>query len=72
MTYLSILDNYNSYYNVFKMYTYTELINHCEKNKLSTEGTQEILIDRLAFFHSENNRPNCLCLCMKSIKNIFV
>ncbi len=69
MSYLTVSDNYNGFYNLFKTYTYIELIDDCEKNKLSTEGGREILIDRLAFFHSEKNRPNCLCSC---IKNIFL
>ncbi len=74
MSYVEVVDtieSYNVYYNTFKFYTTIELLDLCEKNRLSIYGEKEILADRLALYYSEKNKPNRLTTCMKSIKQIF-
>jgi hypothetical protein len=74
MAYSQIPDSeniYMDYYNTFKQYSTTELLDLCEQNKLSIYGEKLILIDRLSVYFSQKNKPSKLTLCMKSIKQIF-
>jgi hypothetical protein len=71
MSYEEIIDTYNHYYNIFKLYPITRLLDLCEQNKLSIYGDKQILVDRLALYYSKKNEPSRLYTCMKSIKQIF-
>jgi hypothetical protein len=71
MSYLEIIDSYNNYYNAFKLYPISQLLDMCEQNKLSIYGDKIILVDRLALHYSKKNEPNNLYKCINSIKQIF-
>lgn len=72
MSYTQIDDtDYNNYYNIFKNYPMSELLNICEQNKLSIYGEKILLVDRLSLYFSEKNKPSKISICMKSIKQIL-
>lgn len=72
-TYTSIesMDDYNIYYNSFEPYDIVQLVTLCEKNNINTGGSREILLDKLAFYYSNLDKPSRFIICMKSIKKIF-
>jgi hypothetical protein len=52
-------NEYDILYKEFKdNYSIEELLNLCEKHKLSIYGNREIISDRLAYYFSENHRRN--------------
>jgi hypothetical protein len=71
MTYIEIIESYNEYYNEFKIHPISRLLDLCEQNDLSLYGSRDVLIDRLALYYSEKNKPSRLYLCMNSIKQML-
>jgi hypothetical protein len=72
MSYSEVVDNtYEHYYNVFKLYPITQLLDLCEQNRLSIYGERLVIIDRLALYYSKKNEPSRIYTCIKSIKQLF-
>jgi hypothetical protein len=53
-------NDYDNLYAAFNTYNMTELLNLCEKHKLSIYGNREIIVDRLSYYFSEGRRKNSL------------
>ncbi len=67
---------YNDLYQQFKeKYSLSELLDLCEKHKLSIFGNKEIIIDRLAYYLSEKHKRRDIKYriteCFTSIKSKF-
>jgi hypothetical protein len=67
---------YNELYKNFKEnYTFIQLLDLCEKHKLSIFGNKEIIIDRLAYHLSEEHKRKDIKYrimeCFTSIKSKF-
>jgi hypothetical protein len=73
---IETISDYNILYSIFKNYNMTDLLNLCEKNKLSIYGSRESIVDRLSLYYSEGHRRKSISTrikeCYKSfINNIF-
>ncbi len=65
-------NEYDILYSTFKNYTMPELLNLCEKHKLSIYGNREMIMDRLSYYFSEGRRKNSFQYRMKDCCNKIV
>ncbi len=72
---MEIIDTINEYdrlYSVFSEYKIEELLNLCEKHKLSIYGNKEMIVDRLAYYYSEGRRKHSFQYQMKECCNKLI